>query len=147
MTKFVESNRAALAAEVPLDADKAEREAMLRDSLHAAHRLLAGQEVTIIFQVWQLAPGQVAHRQLCPLVTYGGAQSKASFSGQLTPISSMDMEPVFQFVAGRSYYLTFYIINRDPTSLRKLPFTDAIEVCVLLAPWHGDPGEFTVQDA
>lgn len=101
---------------------------MLRDSLHAAHRLLSGQEVCVIFQVWQLSPGQVTHRQLCPLVTYGGAQSKASFSGQLTPISSMDMEPVFQFVAGRSYYLTFYIVNRDPTSLRKLPFTDAIEV-------------------
>lgn len=128
VSKFVESNRAALAAQVPLDADSSEREAVLRDSLHAAHRLLAGQEVRVTFQVWQLMPGQVSHRQLCPLATYGGAQGKASFSGKLTPMSSLDMEPVFQFVAGRSYYLTFYIVNRDPTSLRKLPFTDAIEV-------------------
>eukprot|EP00892_Ulva_mutabilis_P009950 jgi/Ulvmu1/7327/UM035_0116.1 len=126
VSKFIETNRAALAAEVPLD--MSQRETVLRDSLHAAHRLLCGQEVRVIFQVWQLMPGQVTHRQLCPLVTYGGAQDKASFSGRLTPISSMDMEPVFQFVDGRSYYLTFYIVNQDPTSLRKLPFTDAIEM-------------------
>lgn len=134
VSKFVELNRVALAAQVPWDADKAKREAVLRDSLHAAHRLLSGQEVNVVFQVWQLTPGQNSQRQLCPLVTYGGAQSKASFSGQLTPFSSMDMEPVFQFVAGRVYYLTFYIVNRDPTSLQKLPFTDAIEVCARGSP-------------
>lgn len=134
VSKFVEWNRAALAAQVPWVADQAVPEAVLRDRLHAAHRLLSGQEVSVVFQVWQLTPGQNTQRQLCPLVTYGGAQSKASFSGQLTAISSMDMEPVFQFVAGRAYYLTFYIVNRDPTSLRKLPFTDAIEVCARGCP-------------
>lgn len=82
----------------------------------------------MIFQVWQAVPGHVTQRQLCPFVAYGGAQNKANFTEQMHSISGTDMEPVFQFVAGRKYYLSFLIQNRDPTCLRKLPFTDAIEV-------------------
>jgi hypothetical protein len=100
--------------------------------MHAAHRLVCGQELCIVFQVWQPVPGHVTQRQLCPLVTYGGAQNKASFTEQLDTLTAAKMEPVFQFVAGQKYYLSFLIQNRDPTSLRKMPFSDCIEVCRLL---------------
>ena len=135
VSKFFEVNRQTLCQEmphVPPDADALL--ATQRSRMHAAHRLVCGQELCVIFQVWQPVPGHVTQRQLCPLVTYGGAQNKASFTEQLNTTAPAKMEPVFQFVAGQKYYLSFLIQNRDPTSLKKLPFTDCIEVRTCMAP-------------
>ena len=133
VSKFFEVNRQTLCQEIPPappDADSLL--ALQRNQMHAAHRLVCGQELFVIFQVWQPVPGHVTQRQLCPLVTYGGAQNKASFTEQLDTTTPSKMEPVFQFFAGQKYYLSFLIQNRDPTSLKKLPFTDCIEVCACM---------------
>lgn len=138
--KFLAANTQPLCQEMPHappDADTLL--AMQRNQMHAAHRLVCGQELCVIFQVWQPVPGHVTQRQLCPLVTYGGAQNKASFTEQLDTMTTAKMEPVFQFVAGQKYYLSVLIQNRDPTSLHKLPFTDCIEVCPCIH--HSIPGE------
>lgn len=132
MNKFFTVNRQSLTQEVPhMPPDADTILAIQRNQMHAAHRLVCGQELCVIFQVWQPVPGHVTQRQLCPVVMYGGAQNKASFTEQLDTATPSKMEPVFQFVAGQKYYLSFLIQNRDPTSLRKLPFTDCVEVCFL----------------
>jgi hypothetical protein len=128
VSKFLDPNRQTLCRQAPsAGADADTLLALQRSQLHAAHRLVCGQELHVIFQIWQAMPGHVTQRQLCPVAAYGGAQDPTAFAEHLSSLTSSPLEPVFQFVVGRKYYLSFLIQNRDPTCLRKLPFTDVIE--------------------
>jgi hypothetical protein len=133
--RYVEGNTPALLQSSAPMADVRAAADVARARLHGAHRLVAGQSLQVTLQVWQDTPGKITCRQLCPMMAYGGAQGKASFSGGLQSLrQGQSMEPVFQFVVGRTYYISFLIQNRDPTNLRRQPFTDAVEVrssCIL----------------
>jgi hypothetical protein len=99
----------------------------LRRQLCAIHHVTLGQDILVSIQLWQDVSGRIGCRQLCPLAERGGRAMAAL---------AAPAEPVFQFVLGRTYFLAFYVQNRDLASTKRLPFTDVIEVCATKSLHH-----------
>lgn len=99
----------------------------LRKHLYAVHHITAGQDILISIQLWMDVPGRLGCRQLCPMALQPLGNGRAA--------ATVTTEPVFQFVVGKTYFLTFLVQNRDLASTKRLPFSDVIEVlrlcCVL----------------
>jgi hypothetical protein len=92
---------------------------VLRKHLHAVHHITSGQDILISIQLWMDVPSHLGCRQLCPMAV------EALGHGRGTAAAA---EPVFQFVLGKTYFLTFLVQNRDLASTKRLPFSDVIEV-------------------
>lgn len=90
--------------------------------LTAVHHITSGQDLQIHIQLWTDVPGRLGCRQLCPMAFDGlGGLPSSAPAGDTGG-------PVFQFVVGKTYSLSFLVQNRDLASPRRMPFSDVIEV-------------------
>jgi hypothetical protein len=93
---------------------------VIHRQLCAMHHITSGQDLQVHMHVWVNVPRHLGGRQLCPMVLGGSSSSGDSSDG-----------PIFEFVVGKTYFLSFLIQNRDLASPRRMPFSDVIEVLLL----------------
>jgi hypothetical protein len=97
---------------------------VVHKQLCAMHHITSGQDLRVHMHVWVNVPGRLGSRQLCPM-SFGDHKSSQSQA------SDFSDGPIFEFVVGKTYFLSFLIQNWDLASPRRMPFSDVIEVLIL----------------